>query len=59
MAPKNNSQPIYNLFPRIGNPLSLSQEIVEHIEELIRQKKILPGEKLPSETELCKMFIFV
>ncbi|HQC61459.1 MAG TPA: FadR/GntR family transcriptional regulator [Candidatus Marinimicrobia bacterium] len=56
MAPKNNSQPIYNLFPRIGNPLSLSQEIVEHIEELIRQKKILPGEKLPSETELCKMF---
>lgn len=44
------------LFPRISNPLTLSQEIAEKIEEVIRQKKVLPGEKLPTEKELCEQF---
>ena len=47
---------MHNLFPKIGSTLTLSQEIVEKIEEVIRQKKVLPGEKLPTEKELCEMF---
>ena len=45
-----------NLFPKIGNSQTLSQEIVEKIEDVIRQKKVLPGEKLPTEKEMCTMF---
>jgi len=45
-----------NLFPKISSNLTLSQEIVENIENIIRQKKVLPGEKLPSEMEMCSMF---
>jgi GntR family transcriptional repressor for pyruvate dehydrogenase complex len=45
-----------NLFPKIGSTLTLSQEIVEKIEDVIRQKKVLPGEKLPTEKEMCTMF---
>ncbi|MDD5060944.1 MAG: FadR/GntR family transcriptional regulator [Candidatus Marinimicrobia bacterium] len=56
MSPQDVNELISNLFPRIHNPLSLSQEIVERIEELVRQKKVLPGEKLPTEAKLCKMF---
>jgi len=56
MSQKIDNELIQNLFPRIRNPLSLSQEIVERIEELIRQKKVLPGEKLPTEEKLCEMF---
>ena len=45
-----------DLFPKIGSTQTLSQEIVEKIEEVILQKKVLPGEKLPTEKELCAMF---
>ena len=45
-----------NLFPKIGTDLTLSQEIVKKLEDIIRQKKVLPGEKLPSEMEMCSMF---
>jgi len=45
-----------NLFPKIGSTQTLSQEIVEKIEEVILQKKVLPGEKLPTEKEMCAMF---
>ena len=34
----------------------MSQRIERRIEELIRDKKILPGQKLPSEFELCQLF---
>lgn len=44
------------LFPKIGNSQTLSQEIVAKIEAVIRQKKVLPAEKLPTEKELCRMF---
>jgi len=47
---------VQNLFPKIGSALTLSQEIVEKIEDVIRQKKVLPGEKLPTEKEMCVMF---
>ncbi len=45
-----------DLFPKIGSTQTLSQEIVEKIEEVILQKKVLPGEKLPTEKEMCAMF---
>ena len=44
------------LFDKIGPELTLSQQVEEKIEEVILQKKILPGEKLPTENELCSMF---
>jgi len=47
---------VQNLFPKIGSTQTLSQEIVEKIEDVIRQKKVLPGEKLPTEKEMCVMF---
>lgn len=44
------------IFEKIGKPLTLSQEIELKIEDAIRQKKLEPGQKLPSEKELCIMF---
>ena len=44
------------LFAKVGSTLTLSQRVEKRIEEVIRQKKILPGEKLPTEKELCEMF---
>lgn len=45
-----------DIFSKIGTGLSLSQKIERKIEEAIRQKKLLPGTKLPSEKELCTQF---
>jgi len=45
-----------DIFSKIGTGLSLSQKIERKIEEAIRQKKLLPGTKLPSEKELCAQF---
>jgi len=47
---------VQNLFPKIGNTLKLSQVIQKKIEELIRTKKLIPGQKLPTEKELCESF---
>ena len=44
------------MFDKIGKSQTLSQEIVEQLENAIRQKKFNPGEKLPTEKELCDMF---
>jgi len=44
------------LFGKVGHALTLSQRVEKRIEDVIRQKKILPGEKLPTEKELCEMF---
>lgn len=45
-----------DFFSKIGTTQSLSQKIERRIEDLIREKKILPGQKLPSEFELCQFF---
>lgn len=45
-----------DIFSKIGSGLTLSQRIERKVEEAIRQKKLLPGEKLPSEKELCAQF---
>ncbi len=45
-----------NLFPKIGTSKTLSKEIEENIEELIVGKKLVAGQKLPTEKELCEMF---
>jgi GntR family transcriptional repressor for pyruvate dehydrogenase complex len=44
------------MFSKIGHSAStLSQRIDEDIEQAIRQKVLQPGDKLPTETELCTM----
>jgi GntR family transcriptional repressor for pyruvate dehydrogenase complex len=45
-----------DIFSKIGTGLTLSQKIERKIEEAIREKKLLPGAKLPSEKELCAKF---
>lgn len=44
------------LFQRIGPAASLSQQIEEYLESSIRKKRLRPGQKLPTELELCKQF---
>ncbi len=44
------------IFSKIGTTQTLSQKIERKIEEAIRQKKLIPGTKLPSEKELCESF---
>lgn len=43
-------------FERIGNNRTLSQEIEQKIETAIREKKLVAGQKLPTEKELGEMF---
>ncbi len=45
-----------DIFGKIGAGLTLSQKIERKVEEAIRQKKLVPGSKLPSEKELCAQF---
>ncbi len=45
-----------NVFERIGKSQTLSQEIQETIEEAILNKTFKPGQKLPTENEMCDMF---
>jgi GntR family transcriptional repressor for pyruvate dehydrogenase complex len=45
-----------DIFSKIGTGLTLSQKIERKVEEAIREKKLLPGQKLPSEKELCAQF---
>lgn len=44
------------IFGKIGTVQTLSQKIERKIEEAIRQKKLIKGEKLPTEKELCASF---
>ncbi len=44
------------MFERIGANRTLSQEIEQKIENAIREKKLVAGEKLPTEKELGAMF---
>jgi len=43
-------------FSKIQRPSTLSQVIVENVEQSIRDRKLVPGQKLPTEQELCEMF---
>ncbi len=45
-----------NVFPKVGKDLTLSEEIEKKIENAIINKRFLPGEKLPTEIEMCEMF---
>jgi GntR family transcriptional repressor for pyruvate dehydrogenase complex len=43
-------------FKPITRPSSLSQVIVENVEKMIMERKLVPGQKLPTEQDLCEMF---
>jgi len=45
-----------DVFSKIGTTQTLSQKIERRIEEAIQQRKLVPGNKLPSERELCASF---
>ena len=45
-----------NIFHKIGSKITLSQRIERTIETAIREKKILVGDKLPTEREMCESF---
>jgi GntR family transcriptional regulator, transcriptional repressor for pyruvate dehydrogenase complex len=45
-----------DIFGKIPISQTLSQKIERKIEEAIRQKKLIPGTKLPTERELCESF---
>ena len=44
------------MFNPLHERISIKELIAAQIEEAILNKKYLPGGKLPSENELCKMF---
>jgi GntR family transcriptional repressor for pyruvate dehydrogenase complex len=46
-----------DIFSKIGTVQTLSQKIERRIEEAIQQRKLRPGDKLPSEKELCASFL--
>lgn len=45
-----------DIFSKIGTGLTLSQKIERKVEEAIREKKLLPGQRMPSEKDLCAQF---
>jgi len=45
-----------DIFSKIGTTQTLSQKIERRIEEAIQQRKLVPGNKLPTERELCTSF---
>lgn len=44
------------MYTNLSTEKQRSQEVASHIKELIRDKKLKPGEKLPNELELCALF---
>jgi len=43
-------------YSKVGNTDTLSNKVQSEIEKSILQKKFVPGDKLPTEKELCVMF---
>ena len=43
-------------YSKVGNNETLSNKIQSEIEKSILQKKFIPGDKLPTEKEMCEMF---
>jgi len=44
------------MFKKIGQKEKLSSKIVNQLEEAIRNKELKPGEKIPTEMEMCDIF---
>lgn len=44
------------MFKKVGSRRLLSHSIEEQIEHAIRERKLIPGQKLPTELELCETF---
>jgi GntR family transcriptional repressor for pyruvate dehydrogenase complex len=44
------------IFSPLSNRALLSKSVEEEIEQVILDKKIMPGDRLPSELELCEQF---
>ncbi len=44
------------MFQKVGARRLLSHTVAEQIEQAIKEKQLSPGERLPSELELCKTF---
>ena len=44
------------VFRKIGQVQTLSQTIVYELQKAILEKEFKPGDKLPSEAELCDLF---
>ncbi len=45
-----------DIFQNIGSKLTLSQRIERTVEKAIREKKLVAGDKLPTEREMCESF---
>ena len=44
------------IYTKVGSTETLSNKIQSEIEKSILQKKFIPGDKLPTEKEMCEMF---
>lgn len=44
------------MFQKVGARRLLSHTVADQIEQAIKEKRLSPGERLPSELELCKSF---
>ena len=44
------------MFEKIGSKEKLSEKIVNQLEAAIRKKELKPGEKIPTEMEMCELF---
>ncbi len=44
------------MYEKIDNQRRLTHEVADRIRTLIRSEKLRPGEKLPNEMELCRLF---
>lgn len=44
------------VFTQMGNDSTLSRQIVKQVEDSIRKKVLVPGQKLPTENELSSIF---
>ncbi|MFC1481762.1 FadR/GntR family transcriptional regulator [Candidatus Neomarinimicrobiota bacterium] len=53
MSTTSDTEPLFSL---IGGSVTLSQELVDQIEALIKARKLRPGDKLPTENELGRQF---
>lgn len=45
-----------SMFEKIGSQMTLSQEIEQKVEDAILKRKLIMGQKLPTEKDLCEMF---
>ena len=44
------------MFQPIGSKMTLSAQVEEALTKVIREGRILPGQKIPTESELCEQF---